>query len=294
MDRWKVHFLVYKKTLLKLKTSPLIVKVLSKELHAWRHQQTPIDITILPLSVRTVIHQQRQIGWKNFLEGLVSTGWERIQQQHLQHRSSQKSPKTWAKDLVKANWTLLQQIWYERNDKLHNTQIILDNEGHKELLRAVKNEMAIGLHQLPIRDFAHMFQIKKKILYNKSVDFLKTWFVTVRLGRELHGDNKLITDEFSTPGPLQKWVGLTNNRIEESQLDKVILKEYKLGISDLDPMEYSQFFTIPIQQLLDKTTEEKKQWFKQIRMEREKINDTRGLTDRFSVKGPLRTWIGLH
>ena len=209
------------------------------------------------------------------------------------HRHSQKSPRTWAKELVKANWQLLQQVWYARNDKLHNTQIILDNEGHRELLQAVKAEMAIGLHRLPIRDFAKMFQIKKKILYNRSVEYLKNWFVTVRLGRELHNDPKLIVDEFSVPGPLQKWVGLTNGRIEEKELDKAITKEWKIGISTLDPKEYSQYFIPHIEEILEKTTEEKQKWFKHIRTQRETGKDPKGLSDRFSLKGPLRTWIGL-
>ena len=46
------------------------------------------------------------------------------------------------------------------NNKLNETQIILDREDHKELLKAITNEWKIGLHKLSICEFAYLFQIK--------------------------------------------------------------------------------------------------------------------------------------
>lgn len=54
--------------------------------------------------------------------------------------------KSWVKNLIKLNWDILQEIWQERNEKLHQTQTILYQEGHKELMTAIKKEIAIGLN----------------------------------------------------------------------------------------------------------------------------------------------------
>ena len=193
------------------------------------------------------------------------------------------------KKLLRLNWILLQEVWNHRNDKLHNTQTILDREGHKELLNAIENEWKIGLHQLPIREFAYLFQIKWAYLQGRTTSYLKLWFAKVRLGRELYQDDKLLTDDFSKKGPLRHWAGLENKRINERELNKSIKKEQCIGIGALPLNQYHNMF-----EKNDMHTDNYKiTWFQTIRRAREDINDPNSIINVFSVEGPLRKWIGL-
>ena len=228
------------------------------------------------------------------VEGVISKQWKDIQTIFLEHKGSRVHPRNWAKNIIQGNWKLLKATWTERNDKLHNTQMILDNEGHKELMAAVKKEWAIGLGRLPIRDFAHLFQIKKDKFYSRTVEYIKTWFVTVRLGREIHNDPNLIIDNFSTPGPLQHWVGLTNSKIEHKELTLAISKEWKIGPSQLITDTQLSWFQHNLDEILAWSTDKQKEWFRKVRQARETTEDNKSIIDRFSVSGPLRKWVGLN
>lgn len=144
-----------------------------------------------------MILKQQQLGWKSFSEGILLKDWAIVQHQYKSTTYGYRKSRTWVKILVKLNWILLQQIRMDWNEKLHHIQNICDREGHNELLIAIEQEWSIGLHQLPIREFEYLFQTKWSKLKTKSTAYLKSWFVKVRLGRELHQDSKLITNEFS-------------------------------------------------------------------------------------------------
>ena len=291
-DRWNEAMQKYKDKLKLIKTNRLVRNVIETELHYWRNQLHPPDITVLPLDLQKTITQQRKLGWKNFLEGILTKEWASIQRRYKPSTYGYSKSRIWIKKLIKLNWIFLQQIWTDRNDKLHNTQTVLDREGHQELLRAIEQEWKIGLHRLPIREFAYLFQIKWKQLQQKSTSYLKSWFVKVRLGRELHQDSKLITDEFSEQGPLRRWAGLEVDTRREKELIKAIKKEQKLGISKL-PSSCEELFKQKDMHTDKYSIEDKRLWLKTIRMNREKVDDPKGILDCFSVQGPLRKWLGL-
>ena len=232
-EGWDKSFTTYKGSLRRIQTSPAICKIIQTELHHWHHNTIPPEIQVLTPRLQRITVAQRQIGWQGFLEGLVTSQWLDYQQQYLEHKGSRMKATTWIQHLLRYNWKLLRDIWKHRNEQLHQTQMILDNEGHKELLTAVEKEWKIGLGRLPIRDFAHLFQIKKDKFYSRTVEYIKNWFVTVRLGRELHDNNHLIIDEFSIPGPLQTWVGLQNSRIETRDWIRLSTEKSKLAPAKL-------------------------------------------------------------
>ena len=149
------------------------------------------------------------------------------------------------------------------------------------------------MHQLPIREFAYLFQIKWSKLKTNTTQYLKSWFVKIRLGRELYNDTKLLYDEFSEKGPLRYWAGLENKNTNEIELNKAIKRELRLGINTLPPDKYITLFDEKDMYTETYTIDEKISWFLTVRKAREHYQDPDSIIDAFSVKGPLRKWIGL-
>ena len=293
LEHWNEEVTIYETWLKRIKTSAILRNIILTELYHWRRGITPPEIQSLTRDLQTVIMKQRRLGWKNFLEGLVVTDWAVLQRKYKPSSFGFAKSRAWVKKLIKVNWTLLHQIWTRRNSKLHETQTIHDREGHKDLLRAIEQEWKIGLHQLPIREFAYLFQIKWTTLQLRTTEYLKAWFVKVRLGRELYKDSKLIQDRFSDQGLLRRWVGMETNSRREKELIKAIKKEQRVGIGSLSPTKFEHMFQNKNMHTNTHTQESQILWLRTIRRERERIEDPHSILDAFSVQGPLRQWIGL-
>ena len=293
LQAWSKEMEIYKTNLTKIGTSTILVKVILTELHCWRNKLSYPDVTCFSPELQGLIRAQRNLGWKNFLEGILSTRWREMQQRYRSKKYTHSRSQLWSKRLIKINWALLSSVWLQRNEQLHNTQAIYDREGHKELLRAIDKEWKIGLNQLPIRDFAYLFQLKWKHLKRRTTSYLKGWFAKVRLGRELYKDNKLLIDEFSEEGPLRQWAGLQTKNINETELEKSLKRENRLGLSLLSEGQYGYLFEIKDIHTQTHTLDQKKEWLKTVKKAREDINDPNLIIDIFSVEGPLRKWIGL-
>ena len=82
---YKLHF---------FDTCPQILIALSNELNSWRRQQSPPDLQNLPKKLRTVILFQRSIGWKQLLEGLVTTSWSDYMNTYYRKSNSLKTGNT--------------------------------------------------------------------------------------------------------------------------------------------------------------------------------------------------------
>ena len=157
----------------------MLKQIILQELEHWRHDKPSLDVSGLQIDLQTLILKQRKLGWKNFLEGLLVKDWAVLQKKYKPSSFSFTKSRGWVEKLIKINWILLHQLWIRRNQKLHKTQVILDREGHKELVIAIEKEWKIGLHQLPIREFAYLFQLQWSKLKTRTTDYLKSWFVKV-------------------------------------------------------------------------------------------------------------------
>ena len=293
LQHWNKEMEQFAVKLKKIGTSKVLRTVILTELTTWRHNQLPLNTNTLPLQIQQLIHQQRKLGWKNFLEGVLLKDWAHQQHNLKNKRYSYQRSRVWSKKLIKLNWWLLQSMWKFCNEKLHNTQVILDREGHKELKLAVTKEWKIELSRLPIRDFAYLFQVKWKKLRDSSTEYMKLWFAKVRLGRELYNDPKLLHDEFSEKGPLRKWAGMQAKKRDEEELQKALKRELRIGISAMNPEKYLQYFHQKDIHTDVYSINKKKEWLRIVRQGREDVNDPKMIIDTFSVKGPLRKWIGL-
>ena len=162
-----------------------------------------------------VILAQRQIGWRNFLDGLISIEWEKYQMEHFKVIGSHKSASLWASKAIRACWEYNAKIWMARNEQLHKTERIKDLEGRKCLIKAIEAEYAVGLSALPTHGFSWMFRKKKEALTKESCDVMRNWLGIIKQGRIVHRDPRQVIDEFYEDGALKKLLALVELTDEE-------------------------------------------------------------------------------
>jgi len=99
-------------------TLPALQEAILTNLACWRQSQLP-RVSFDGSSVTAAAQSQSSIGWKNMLEGLLSSKWRQLQQRHYNSRRSQKSSKRWAQGLFLKLHHLAWNQWKHRNDIKH-------------------------------------------------------------------------------------------------------------------------------------------------------------------------------
>ena len=156
VEVWKEGLSNLNSFLKRTKTDPWLRKIIIEELTSW-HDFTTTDIKLYPSKYKKAILQQRQIGWKHFLEGLVGKELVTIQEEFYQMKRDKRTGTSWGKKLIKNAWSLIRLSWDKRNNKLHSPEIITKLEGFDALKLAIENEWQLGLHNLPPIEFSHLF-----------------------------------------------------------------------------------------------------------------------------------------
>ena len=209
-DKWKTLLQNYDTSLIRLITNYYLRKAIIYELWAWRRKDLKPLPTLLyaDQDLKEAIMEQRSLGWKVYLEGLISTKITQYQQAYHKNSSKQQTTFTWPKKVVKCGWKILTEMWDHRNKKLHQTDVIEDMEGIQILNKILTKERDIGLNKLPMLEYSHLFRLSENELLNKSTEGKKDWLVTVKLARELHNDTNKQEDETDTNDTIRAWIGL--------------------------------------------------------------------------------------
>ena len=76
-------------------------------------------------------------------------------------------------------------------------------------------------------------------------------------------------------------------------LNKSILVEWEIGLSDLPAFEFTHFFRLKKEDLMKKSVEGKKDWLANVKMARSLYEDRHKVVDEFDTNEALRDWIGL-
>ena len=155
-------------------------------------------------SVTRCLVSQASIGWENFLSGLLSKDWARIQQTYYSSIKSRKTGHRWAVRLSDKLWGLLFSVWKHRNTVLH--ELPLDTlSGIDNLRVAIGHEYQLGTHNLPPL-FHHYLLIPASSILNNSSQAMRQWLVLVRRARQQSGT--IYTDQISSSQALRRWIGL--------------------------------------------------------------------------------------
>ena len=208
LKAWKAVLTTFDGKLIKLKTNFQLRKMIIKELRAWHNNTAPSSLKYIDEELKTAVEEQRRIGWRSFLEGLISIKLIAYQEDYYRREQKNRKVSNWTKKMIKAGWSVIMTIWDHRNDYLHKPDTLHELEGKKLLNKAILREWSIGLGDLPAFDFTHLFRIKKEKLMKKSIASKKDWLATVKMARQLHEDRNRIEDEFDTNKALRDWIDL--------------------------------------------------------------------------------------
>ena len=281
------------KRMAKIDTCTYLLGAIRKELHAWRHNLPLPNVDSLPTLLQRAIQEQRAIGWKQFLEGLIGKTWSQYMDRFYRMRQSKRKSTTWAARLISYNWKFVFQIWEFRNKQLHHTERIRELEGMTTVIDAIKAEWNIGIGHLPASQFSHHFKLPLEQLLKKDHEYLKTWLMIIRQGRILLDPRNLCHDEIGESDTLQQWLDISYIITDDEAapvLKETIAAEWQLGKGGL-PSSFNKFFLGSVKTLLNKEVKVLKGWLKAIRQGRVRFDNDNLLLDEFSSPGALRSWL---
>ena len=190
---------------------------IKQELMRWVRQEQQDNVASLPSDLQKVIKAQRKVGWRAFLDGLFVLGWEEYQGHYFENIGSKKSASLWVTKAIRACWDYNMFIWTARNEQLHKTERILEFEGKKEVIEAIKKEYKIGLGRLPAYGFSEMFRHKEEEIIKESLDTMRNWLGIIKQGRIVFQDPNRVEDEFYVEGALKKSLELVE--LTEDEID---------------------------------------------------------------------------
>ena len=292
---WEDALQQWVKLLRKIDTCSHLTGAVWKELQAWRNDDSLPCIETLPSLLQVAIREQREIGWKQFLEGMVGQSWKRYMSRYYLGKHSKRSGNTWASRLVTYNWRTVFKVWEFRNEQLHHTERIRDLEGMPKVVNAIRMEWAIGIGRLPASQFSHYFNLPLEQLLKKNHDYLKTWLMIIRQGRILLDPSNLCQDDIKESEVLQKWLDISYVISDEEAmgpLKEVILDEWNIGKGNL-PLQFHKYFLGSVKNLLKKEVNVLRKWLKDIRQGRIKFDNGNLLLDEFTSPGALKSWLEL-
>jgi hypothetical protein len=78
-----------------------------------------LQATSVPHSIQELIASQTRIGWRNFMEGRISTHFHRVQFCHLIHARTNMTASSWVKTFISKLLHITHSQWLFRNFMLH-------------------------------------------------------------------------------------------------------------------------------------------------------------------------------
>jgi hypothetical protein len=98
-------------------TDPDIQDAILHHLKDWRNGN--VEFREYAHDLRDLIQEQSNIGWQNFFEGWIPSGWEEAQHAFYTLIRSHRTGRRWTICLIKKLWNVAWDMWEHRNGVLH-------------------------------------------------------------------------------------------------------------------------------------------------------------------------------
>ena len=224
---WKNARKPLKKWMNQQKTDPNIRRAILDILRSYQKRKDYDSYvpTGFSTSLQQCLNAQSHIGITNMLEGMLTYDWAEEQQKYYSSIRSRKTGHRWAIGLSVQLWNIIHAMWENRNNVLHQNQVIESLSGLDIVKQAIRAELQKGLSTLDPLYYSYFNFSSTDIAKMKSVD-ARNWLVLIRRAREAKGF--CYYDKISQSQPLQKWIGLTIPK----KANKTYLRLIRTGYND--------------------------------------------------------------
>ena len=127
--------------------------------------------------------EQDAIGWRRFMEGMISKEMRTIQYEFYHCHGSRLSPTRWAKGLILKLLETTHGQWIYRNVQIHDnvagTQATLRKEA---ILKEIEEQMELGDAGL-LKEDHWMLEVNLGDLETKNGEQAEYWLLGIRAGR---------------------------------------------------------------------------------------------------------------
>jgi hypothetical protein len=172
-------------------THPNIATAITSRLTHYRHRTQPYLPPNISFEILQATLAQDRIGWKFFIEGLLSTKWRHAQSRYYKRQSiSSISPHQWLSKLLSRLHKLGHALWEHRNQVLHNPNSQYNSRMLQQLHQEIIYEYHRGAENLPSRDRGRFLLPLGDILL-KPTAHKQTWILNVSAARDAEARRQL-------------------------------------------------------------------------------------------------------
>jgi len=203
-----------KQSLTTIRTSSILIEVMTHYLKSWMRQTEPTFhhklLSTLPLHklLLDVIEQQTEIGWDNLLRGRISKLWHKAQKLHC----PTNTPTTWTKQYIKLTIQATDSVWSVRNTlKFGETTPTLSNAQLR--LKYTITEMYSTYKQKIHPSHHHLFQTPLRLRISFSPQENSQWIKTVKATIKLNKQKE--RQFFSTHIKITKYFSPRKRKAQE-------------------------------------------------------------------------------
>jgi len=136
------------------------------------------------LRFRLLAESQDIIGWRRFMEGMISKEWVELQKDHYNLFGGKVTPVKWAQGLVARLLEVTHGQWLYRNVQVHDTTTgILATQRKEKLQKEIEDQLALGGSGLE-EDDKWLLEIKLEDLETTSGETQEYWLLAIIAARE--------------------------------------------------------------------------------------------------------------
>lgn len=172
------------------------------------------DLGRMSPSMMQLAISQDIIGWREFMEGRISTHFHKIQEMHLTRVSSHMTAPQWASALISKILHITQSQWIFRNFMLHNkSHGYLRMSRQLDILMEIEQLMEVSQDEVPEdRQFLLEFDIHE--LSSWDFDTQEYWVHSLKAART--AQTGIVQDQLGIPNTLMPSQPRRNRRPWES------------------------------------------------------------------------------
>jgi hypothetical protein len=199
IDQWgkELDSLISKLT--SMETDPEIQDCMVHSLKSWHAGHGPFQMNAAqnPLLLQA-LREQHRIGWFPFIEGLISTTWQKAQALHYSSIDTKRTSPQWSRRLIQLLHTLTDNMWQHRNEIKHISSQPRQKRMRYILHQEIAKEFMTGPSGLPRGDSSRFFDHNIVTLLQSSTKYQLAWLHNLAQARQRHKRKLHHDDELST------------------------------------------------------------------------------------------------